>query len=158
MLHKGGRTFNFFLFYNDTYPEFEAANGFLYRVDYREGGGFFQYNFRSPTSFFQLIQPSVDISKMFNHEGKVIQGDINPQLSIQTRGNNDLSIKYNRQFEEFFGFQFYKNIFMVDLTNRTLPWMFANASVYFGDGIYYDAINYGIDPFLGYSQSISFQL
>lgn len=67
-LFRGSRTFNFQVFYNDVFPDFRVANGFMEREpDYREGGLQVWYDFRSDDSFLQVIQPMVFVSQMYDH-------------------------------------------------------------------------------------------
>ena len=67
-LFRGSRTLNFQVYYRDVFPEFRAAEGFLERdPDYREGGIQIWYDIRSENSFFQVIQPMIHVSQMYDH-------------------------------------------------------------------------------------------
>jgi hypothetical protein len=152
-LYRGSRNFNFQLYYNDIYPDFELANGFLERQDYREGGVQVWYNFLSADGFFNLISPSIFINRMFNHDGELIESFLSPALQIETAYQTSLSLRYYRQFEEFYGSSFEKNQYALTLSNKTLAWLFIDADIVGGDGIYYS-----YDPFLGYSHYMNFSL
>jgi hypothetical protein len=150
-LFRGSRTFNFQIYYNDVFPDFEVANGFIERdSDYREGGVHFWYDFRSNDSFTYLVQPSLFINQMYDHAGNKIESYIAPSLSLSAKGQNTLTLAYYRQFEEFLSADFNKNQFLVSLGSKTLSWLFANFSVFWGDGIYYS-----YDPFPGSNRSIT---
>jgi hypothetical protein len=153
-LFRGSRTFNFQLLYNDIFPDFEVANGFLERTDFREGILQAYYDFRSASSYFTLLRPLLYLTQMYNHNGRKIESYINPRLMIESRGNNSLTISYTRQFEEYGGLDFKKDIYWIDLRSKTFYWLFFNASAVWGDGIYYDALYYGMQPFLGDIRSL----
>lgn len=148
-LFRGSSTFNFQLSYNDVYPDFEVANGFLERKDYREGLVHVWYDFRQAQSIFGLIRPSIYYMQMYNHDGRKIEGYLGPSLTFEAQGNNSLSISFFRQFEEYAGEDFDKTWYYITYANKTFRWLFFDSRVYFGDAIYYDALNYGIPPFLG---------
>jgi len=153
-LFRGSRTFNFQLLYNDIFPNFEVANGFIERTDYREGIAQVYYDFRFTNSFFNLLRPVMYVTQMYNHEGKKIESYLNPRFMIESRGNNSLTLSYARQFEEYAGFDFNKNVYWIDLTSKTFSWLFFNASAVWGDGIYYNAVYYQLEPFLGDMRSL----
>ena len=91
-LFRGSRTFNFQVSYNDIYPDFEVANGFLERKDYREGSAQMWYDIRQSESFFGLIQPSVYYTQMYNHDGRKIESFLGPSLTLEAKGNNTLTL------------------------------------------------------------------
>ncbi len=153
-LFRGSRTFNFQIYYNDVFPDFEVANGFIEREsDYREGGVHFWYDFRSDDSFIFLAQPSLFINQMYDHAGNKIESYIAPSLSLSARGQNTLTFAYYRQFEEFLNTDFSKNQYLVSVGSKTLSWLFADFSFFWGDGIYY-----GYDPFPGSNRSLTWGL
>jgi hypothetical protein len=153
-LFRGSSTFNFQLSYNDVYPEFEVANGFLERKDYREGSIQMWYDWRQSESFFGLIQPSIYYTQMYNHDGRKIESYIGPSLNFETKGNNTLSLRYYQQFEEYAGYDFNKDWYYIQFTNKTFSWLFFDTELFFGDAIYYDALYYGLPPFLGKFRSL----
>ena len=57
--------------------------------------------------------------------------------------------------EEYLGFNFNKNQFYINFNNKTVSWLFLDFDAIAGDGIYYSAVYYSIDPFIGYIQSIT---
>ncbi|MFN2127557.1 MAG: hypothetical protein ACK2TU_06825 [Anaerolineales bacterium] len=158
-LFRGSRTFNFQIFYHDVFPDFTAATGFLEREsDYREGGLQVWYDIRSDDSFLQVIQPLLFVSQMYDHpteerKGKKIESYIVPSVSFSARGQNTLQISYYRQFEEYLGSEFYKNQYYASISTKTLSWLYANLSYFWGDGIYYS-----YDPFLGKTGTINWSL
>ncbi len=162
-LFRGSRTFNFMLFYNDIFPDFEMANGFLRRnTDYREFGAQLWYDIRSDDSFVYLIRPSLYLTDMYDHDQedpfkikKRIESYIAPSLSLMTLGQISLSGSYYRQFEDYFGYGFDLDQYMVEFTSQTIPWFYAVGSIFWGDGIYYDARYFDQEPFLGYTHTIN---
>jgi hypothetical protein len=44
---------------------------------------------------------------------------------------------------------------MVNFTSQTIPWFYAVGSFFWGDGIYYDAVYFDQEPFLGYTHTLS---
>lgn len=158
LLFRGSRTFNFQLYYDDIFPNFEVANGFLERTDYREGGLQVHYDIRSEDSFFPLVRPILYTTLMYNHDGEKIESYMAPMIMLETKGNNSLTLAYYRQFEEYTGFGFDKNWYWIDLISKTFSKLFFNFSAIWGDGIYYDAVYFGIDPFLGRMQSLQMGL
>jgi hypothetical protein len=157
-LYRRTRTFSFQLFYDDIYPNFEAENGFLERIDYRKFGTYTWYDFQSDQSFFRLVRPNFYAYQMYNHDNIQIEQFIAPSLTIQTRGQTELSISYYRIMEEYLGFNFDKNQFYFNLNNKTFSWLFFDFDAIMGNGIYYYSIYEGIDPFLGSLYSITTKL
>jgi len=149
-LYRRTRTFSFQLFYNDIYPNFEAENGFLERTDFRKFGTYMWYDIQSDKSFFRLIRPNFYAYQMYNHENLQIEQFLAPSITIQTKGQTELSLSYYRIMEEYVGINFNKNQFYLNLSNKTFSWLFIDIDAIVGDGIYY-----GIDPFLGSVQSIT---
>ena len=154
-LYRRTRTFSFQLFYNDIYPNFEAENGFLERTDFRKFGTYMWYDIQSDKSFFRLIRPNFYAYQMYNHDNLKIEQFLATSVTIQTKGQTELSLSYYRIMEEYVGFKFDKNQYYFNLSNKTFPWLFIDIDAIVGDGIYYSSIYYGIDPFLGSVQSIT---
>jgi len=155
-LFRSSRDISFQLSYQDIFPEFEVANGFLMReADFREGSISIWYDFYSENSIFSRIRPMVYFSDMFDHSGEKIESYLAPMISMEMKGRNKLDFRFYRQFEEYAGYAFNKNWYYLEYSNQTFSWISFNISEYFGDGIYYDAVYYEIPPFLGKMQSFS---
>jgi hypothetical protein len=165
-LYRGSRTFNFQLFYTDIFPDFEVTNGFLQRdPDYRELGAQVWYDIRSDNAFIYLARPAIYLTQMYNHDqeepiknGRKIESYIAPSLTLQTRGQISISGSYFRQFEDYLGYGFDLDQYLIDISSHTLPWLYAFGSVFWGDGIYYDAVYFGQEPFLGNTRTINWGL
>jgi hypothetical protein len=165
-LHRGTRTFNFQLFYTDIFPDFEMANGFLQRdPDYRQLGAQVWYDIRSDNSFIYLVQPAIYLTQMYEHDkeepiknGRKIESYIAPSLTLQTLGQISVSGSYFRQFEDYLGYGFDLNQYLIDISSQTLSWLYAVGYAYWGDGIYYDAFYSGQEPFLGSTRTINWGL
>jgi len=157
-LFRRTRSFSFQLFYNDIYPNFEAENGFLERTDFRKFGTYIWYDIQSESSFFRLIRPSFYAYQMHNHENMQIEQFLAPSLTIQTKGQTELTFSLYRNMEEYVGFNFNKNQYYFKLSNKTFSWLFIDVDAIFGDGIYYSSVYYGIDPFLGSVHSVTTSL
>jgi hypothetical protein len=142
------------------------ANGFLQRdPDYRELGAQVWYDIRSENAFIYLARPAIYLTQMYNHDeqepiknGRRIESYIAPSLTIQTRGQISVSGTYFRQFEDYLGYGFDLNQYLIDISSHTLPWLYALGTVYWGDGIYYDAPSFGQEPFLGNTRTINWGL
>jgi hypothetical protein len=162
-LFRGSSTFNFQLFYTDIFPDFEMANGFLQRdADYREIGTQVWYDIRSEDSFVYLIRPTLYLTQMYDHDpkehiknGQKIESYISPSINLMTRGQISLSGSYFRQFEDYLGYGFDLNQYLVNFSSQTIPWFYTFGYFFWGDGIYYDAVYYGQEPFLGYQHTIN---
>jgi len=165
-LYRGSRTFSFMLFYTDIFPDFEMTNGFLQRdPDYRELGTQVWYDIRSDNAFIYLARPAIYLTQMYDHDkeepiknGKKIESYIAPSLTLMTRGQISLSGSYFRQFEDYLGYSFDLNQYLIDISSQTLPWLYAFGSVFWGDGIYYDAVYFDQEPFLGNTRTINWGL
>jgi hypothetical protein len=165
-LFRGSRSFNFQLFYTDIFPDFEMANGFLQRdPDYRELGAQLWYDIRSDNSFVYLIRPTLYLTQMYDHDkkepirnGRKIESYLSPSIQFMTKGQITLSGSYYRQFEDYVGYGFDLDQYLVNISSQTLPWLYAFGSFFWGDGIYYDAIYYNQEPFLGYTHTINWGL
>jgi hypothetical protein len=72
------------------------------------------------------------------------------------KGRHKVDLRLYRQFENYYGYDFNKNWIYLSYSNQTFFWLVFNSTLYFGDGIYYDAIYYGLEPFLGTMQSYEF--
>ena len=161
-LFRGSRTFNFQLSYTDIFPNFEMANGFLTRdPDYREFSGQVWYDIRSEDSFVYLIRPAFYATQMYNHDenspaknGRKIESYLSPSVQLNTKGQITLSGSYFRQFEDYLGYGFNLNQYLFSFSTQTIPWFYASGTLFWGDGIYYDAIYEEREPFLGYTHTI----
>lgn len=149
-LYHGTRTFSFQVFYNDIYPDFEAANGFLERTDIRQFGSYFWYDMLSEKSFFTMIRPSLYSYQIYDHENNKIEQIISPAFTFETKGRTEITLTYFRIMEEYLNKEFTKNQYMISLNNKTFSWLFFNFEGIAGDGIYY-----GYPPFKGYVHSIT---
>ncbi|MFC2088546.1 DUF5916 domain-containing protein [Calditrichota bacterium] len=149
-VYHGTRTFSFQLFYNDIFPDFEAANGFLERTDTRQFGSYFWYDFLSEKSFFPMIKPSLYSYQIYDHENNKIEQIVSPAITFETKGRTELTLTYFRMMEEFAYKEFIKNQYLISLNNKTFSWLFLNIEAIAGDGIYY-----GYPPFKGYVHSIT---
>jgi len=158
-LFRGSRTFNFQLFYHDVFPYFNAATGFMEREsDYREGGIQLWYDIRSENSFLQVVKPMIYVSQMYNHAtedqtSQKIESYIIPSISLSALGQNTLNFSYYKQFEEYLDSEFNKDQYYASFSTKTLSWLYANISYFWGDGIYYS-----YDPFLGKTRTINWGL
>jgi hypothetical protein len=165
-LYRGSRTFNFQLFYTDIFPDFEMANGFLQRdPDYRELGAQLWYDIRSDNAFMSLVRPTIYLTQMYDHDmhepihnGRKIESYIAPSLMLMTRGQISFTGTYFHQFEDYVGYGFNLNQYLIDISSQTLPWLYADCYAFWGDGIYYDAIPLGYEPFLGHTRTINWKL
>jgi len=153
-LFRSSRDLSFQLSYHDIFPNFRAANGFVMRTDdFREGSATLWHDFLSEQSFFSKIQPLLYLSTMYNHQGEKIESYIGPVIILEMKGRHKVDLRYYRQFEDYYGYGFNKNWFYLNYNNHTFYWLVFDFTGYFGDGIYYDAVYYGIEPFLGTMQS-----
>ncbi len=146
-LYRGSRNFNFQLYYNDIYPDFVAANGFIERTDVREAGLQMWYDFLWHDHFLQKVTPSFYYSQIFDHENNLIENSIAPSVSVDIRAQTSLKFQYYYQMEEYFLKEFPKDHYSVTLDNKSLSWLHANLYAGAGDEIYY----YGTPAFLGKS-------
>jgi hypothetical protein len=159
-LMMASQMYRFELSYNDVYEDFEVANGFLpYREStrraYREGALHAYYDFLSEQSFIRVVRPSLYMTQMFNHDGKKIESYFAPAITFESAGSNVLSLSFYRQFEEYLSFNFNKNFYFISFESKTLPWLFFDSNIYFGDAIYYESVFLGINPFLGKFESVT---
>jgi hypothetical protein len=95
---------------------------------------------------------------MYNHDGQKIESYIAPSITFEAQANNTLTLGYYRQFEEYAGYNFDKDWFYIQFINQSFSWLFFDVRTFLGDAIYYDAIYYGIAPFLGTYRYIDFDM
>jgi hypothetical protein len=158
-IFRSSRDLSFQLSYQDIFPNFRAANGFLMRTDdFREGSATLWHDFLSEQSFFSKVQPLLYFSTMYNHQGEKIESYIGPVIILEMKGRHKVDLRYYRQFEDYYGYGFNKNWYYLNYSNHTFFWLGFNFTGYFGDGIYYDAVYAGIKPFLGTMQSYDFSM
>jgi hypothetical protein len=156
-LFRSSQDISFQLSYQDIFPHFKAANGFVMRTDdFREGSLTLWHDFLSAQSSFSKIQPMLYLSTMYNHQGEKIESYIGPGLNLEMKGRHKVDLRLYRQFENYYGYNFNKNWIYLNYSNQTFFWLVFNSTVYYGDGIYYDAVYYGLEPFLGTMQSYEF--
>ncbi len=136
----------------------KQRNGFILRTDYREGGLQVWYDIRGSESFLTLIQPAIYLTQMYDHASRKIESYIAPSINLEARGRNTFTFGYYRQFEEYATFDFLKNWYYLAYSNKTFSWLFFDVSANFGDGIYYEAVYLGIDPFLGFNRYLRMNL
>lgn len=153
--YSASRNFNYQVFYNDLYPNFNPENGFIERSDIREGGIYLWYDFLSSTSFMQLFRPGIYFSTIYDHEQNQTDQFIMPFVTMQLKGQTEMTLQYMNIFEQYYGIDFRKEQMQFVFSNKTLSWFFTDLSVIAGSGIYYDGVYEGILPFLGYAQYIT---
>ncbi len=138
------------LWWKSIHPDFEAASGFVNRVDYRSYGMYTSFRVFPQKYFLNQIELRL-IAGARDAYFEDIQTDrwFNARLHFRITEFNWLVITYKNEMERYAELDFYKNSLEIYAENSLIRWL--PFSIYFrtGDSIFYDPE----DPFLGWSNS-----
>jgi hypothetical protein len=95
-----GRNLRYSLGYESLDPEFGTDLGFVRRTDTRQVQGEIGYRFW-PESWILNWGPSVDVQRLYDHEGVEQEHSVQPGVNFQFANNVSLNVNYERGMERY---------------------------------------------------------
>jgi len=156
-LDRFTRHWNSWLGYNERSPGFEAASGFIPRVDYRALGGQVGYAFRPEGRWVTAWQPYLN-GYILLDSANVRQDYIaRPGFWIEFAQASYASGNYRYKRERYEGIDFLKRAYEFNVHTRRSRWFSAGLSYEWGEDINFAPPD-GSSPFLGQGNEISFRM
>lgn len=141
--HLGGG-----IYWISYHPDFEAASGFVNRVDYRGYGGSVYYRIYPDRRYLNQVRFGLLAGRRLGYETDDLQDEwMEAELQFRVTEFSQVEAEFRTEMENYGGVDFRKNSFSVDGELQLIGWMPFGFSFQTGDAIYYDLE----DPFLGYS-------
>jgi hypothetical protein len=145
--HLGGG-----LNWTSIHPEFEAASGFVNRVDYRTFGVYTYAAVYPEKKYLNQLRFNLRAGRRFDYDMDVLEDDwISPSIQVRFTEFSRMNFSYRFEMEHYGGVDFSKNSFTASGELIFLSWLPFGFNVRTGDSIFYDPD----DPFLGYSNSFA---
>ena len=143
-----GKYFGGGVYWESRHPDFEAASGFINRVDYRTFGGFTFVSFYPEKRFLSQIRIGLSAGQRYEYFGDTmsdewVRGSVDWTLTELSK----INLSYNHSMERFAAVGFQKKFLSAEGSVAIIGWLPFGFYFQTGDSIYYDEN----DPFLGYS-------
>jgi hypothetical protein len=136
------------IYWESRHPDFEAASGFVNRVDYRTFGGFTFFNFYPQKAFLSQVYLSLSAGRRFEYFGDVLVDQwVQGSATLRLTELSQVGLSYSNSMERYAGIDFIKNSLSAEGSVDFIGWLPFGFYFFTGDSIYYDPD----DPFLGYS-------
>ncbi|MCD6193200.1 MAG: carbohydrate binding family 9 domain-containing protein [Candidatus Aminicenantes bacterium] len=138
-------------YWMSIHPEFEAASGFVNRVDYRTINAYTFFNLYPEKKNLSSINFHFSLGRRYDYFSSNVQDEwFRGRINVRFTEFNQLTMVYTRSMEQYSGRNFYKNTLYLTGQFIMFKWLtplgFELAT---GDNIFYDPE----DPFLGYSNT-----
>ena len=149
-----GRHFTYSSSFRQRSPDFEAALGFIKRVDIRETGHFASYYWRPEKGALMAFGPTGYASIDWDYSGKRTDWFVQPQLDFYFRRQYGVSVGHAQSYEFFNGIDFNESTtFVTAYTAHSRHWS-ANVGLTFGTSPNYSPPP-GVPPSLGDAGSLA---
>ncbi|MFQ5512335.1 MAG: DUF5916 domain-containing protein [Candidatus Krumholzibacteriia bacterium] len=100
-IEREARHWNFDAYYEDSSPTFRADNGFVFTNDFRLGGMWNGITFQPDNRVFDVIEPSFNIGRQYNYDGKFKDEWIEPQLFLSFKKQTRVVVSHLWSREDF---------------------------------------------------------
>lgn len=137
------------LWWLSIHPEFEAASGFVNRVDYRSLGSYTYFSLYPEKTYLNQISFNFQVGRRYDYFSSNIQDEwFRARVNVRLTEFNQVNLGYERSMEEYSGQNFYKNNLSIATQLILFKWLSPLAFEFeTGNSIFYDPD----DPFLGYT-------
>ena len=139
------------LYWLSIHPDFEAASGFINRVDYRSVGSYTYFSLYPEKTYLNQIRLSFQAGRRYDYFSSNIQDEwFRTRVNIRLTEFNQVYLTYMRSMEEYVGQNFHKNNFSISTQIILFKWLSPLGFEFeTGNSVYYDPD----DPFLGYANT-----
>jgi len=139
------------LLWTSIHPEFEAASGFVNRVDYRTVAAYAFASVYPEKKYLNQVRFNISGGRRFVYDLSTLEDQwIEAASNIRFTELSQLNISFRTEMERYRGTDFQKNSFRLGSSLQLIGWLPFGFSWRIGDSIYYDTE----DPFLGKSNSM----
>jgi len=156
-LDRFTRHWNTFLGYNERSPGFEAASGFVPRVDFRAVGGYVGYAFRPEGRWIVAWQPSLGGNVLLNSQNERQDYALRPSVSVEFAQATHASGHFRYKRERYEGIDFLERGYELNVYTRRSRWWSAGLSYEWGQQINFAPPD-GSMPFLGVGNELSLRM
>lgn len=141
------------VYWLSIHPDFEAASGFINRVDYRTLGAFNQFNVYPQKKYMNQISLSLSAGQRDAYfENMMTDRWVRARLHLRFTEFDQMNITFMNEFERYEGVDFNRNSLSIEGQNMFIGWLPFGLFFRTGHSIFYDPD----DPFLGYSHTYGF--
>lgn len=134
--------------WKSVHPDFEAASGFVNRVDYKSYGLFSFFSVYPQKQFLNQVRLNLNAGIRDAYFEDVVQDRwFRARLQFRFTEFNQLFISYGNQMERYAGVSFHRHSLSLNAQNNLIRWMPFGLYFETGQSIFYDPE----DPFLGWS-------
>jgi len=135
-------------YWKSLHPDFEAASGFVERVDYRGAGAYANFNIYPQKKFLNQVDFRFRVAQKDAYFQNIVTDCFyEASSSLRFTEFNQLYITFRNMMERYENIEFKKNTLQLEGQFNLIGWM--PFSIFFQTG---DSINYDPDnPFLGWS-------
>lgn len=121
--------------YTDLSADFDAALGFVRRVDIRQVEAESTYQFRPHGGPVVRYGPTVDGFVVWNHAGQLQDWRVRPRFSVELVGQTKLRVDRSESYERYRDLDFRKHRTMVEVESEWARWLAVEAAYEWGADI-----------------------
>jgi hypothetical protein len=130
------------------HPDFEAASGYINRVDYRTYGGFAFFNLYPEKRYLNQIRFQINGGRRFTYSESLLEDQwVELSSNLRITEFSQVEVEFQRSMESYGGINFNLSSLEVSADTSLIGWLPFGFVFGTGDSIYYDED----DPYLGYS-------
>jgi hypothetical protein len=137
LLTRNGRHLNWSAEYLDRSPGFQAAVGYIPRVDMRQVRQAAGYRWKPDGGRVVSFGPDLGTSAVWDHKGVIQDWSVSPEFSVLVRGPTEVGAGFDRSFERFGGIDFNHQRVSTWASTDWLSWIGMYGHVSAGTGINY---------------------
>lgn len=136
------------LYWMSIHPDFEAASGFINRVDYRTVGTYTSIHTYPEKKYLNQVSLYLSAGKRYAYFNDLLYDQwARANLSLRFTEFNQLWITFQNEMEHYEGLNFWKNSLSIEGECNLIGWLPFGFYLQTGQSIYYDPD----DPFLGWT-------
>lgn len=139
------------LFWTSIHPDFEAASGFVNRVDYRTLAAYTYASVYPEKKYLNQVRFNISGGRRFGYDLSTLEDEwLEARSNIRFTELSQLNISFRAEMERFEGVDFQKKSLSLGGNLQLIGWLPFGFSWRIGDSIYYDPD----DAFLGSSNAL----
>jgi len=132
------------------HPDFEAASGYVNRVDYRSWGGYAFFNIFPEKRYLNQIRFQLNGGRRFAYRGETLEDQwLELRTNLRFTEFSQMNVEFQRSLERYGGIDFHKTGLEIEAESNLIGWLPFGFFFSTGNSIFYDPD----DPFLGCSNS-----
>jgi hypothetical protein len=145
---RDSRHLNFYFYYRDLYPDFNADVGFIKRTDIREGKFNINYRFLPNKNWILTLTPNYSFDRYYDHNGIIVEQNNEASMDLEFSRQTYFTMSFNDNLERWADIDFKKKLFDIQLRSSLTTYFYGGFYFQIGKSIYYSLDN----PYLGYKR------